>query len=52
MSICTMRLETVKSTQNVDICMEIPIQHGVYIWAELIIPFQVISCRDICSVMQ
>jgi hypothetical protein len=33
MSIWTMTLETVKSTQDVDIWMEIPIQHDVYIWA-------------------
>jgi hypothetical protein len=33
MSICTMTLETVKSTQDVDIWMEIPIQHDVYNWA-------------------
>ena len=32
MSIYTMTLETVKSTQDVDIWMEIPIQHDVYIW--------------------
>ena len=41
MSIYTMTLETVKSTQDVDIWMEIPIQHDVYTF-ELIIPFQVI----------
>ena len=33
MSIYTMTLETVKSTHAVDIWMEIPIQHDVYIWA-------------------
>jgi hypothetical protein len=33
MSICTMTLKVlVKSTQDVDIWMEIPIQHEVYIW--------------------
>jgi len=41
MSICTMTLETVKSTQDVDIWMEIPIQYDIYTF-ELIIPFQVI----------
>jgi hypothetical protein len=34
MSICTMTLVVfVKSTQDVDIWMEIPIEHDVYIWA-------------------